>query len=224
MFNATMRDALLDALMAHGPVIPVLGFQNPREAVDTCLALREGGLRVFEITLRSPAALACLEAVAALGEDFLVGAGTIRNPQQLTAAARTGARFAVSPGFTEELAETAQDLELPMIPGVMTPSEILRAQAAGYSRLKFFPAEAAGGVAMLRALSGPFAELRFLPTGGVTAENAPEYLALNQVPCVGGSWLTARELVAARDWGAITTLARRAQALRARMQEALNGS
>jgi 2-dehydro-3-deoxyphosphogluconate aldolase / (4S)-4-hydroxy-2-oxoglutarate aldolase len=212
------RHEAIDGLAARGPVIPVLQFDDAEQAVSVCRALAEGGIRTVEITLRTPAALAAIEAVARLGEDLFIGAGTILTPSQLGDVLQAGARFAVSPGFSLTMAAAADRLALPLLPGVMTPSEIMAAREAGYTRLKFFPAEAAGGVTALAALAGPFGDLHFCPTGGIRAENAAAYLALSNVMCVGGSWLAPRDLVAAGDWKGITALARAASGLRPQIQ------
>jgi 2-dehydro-3-deoxyphosphogluconate aldolase/(4S)-4-hydroxy-2-oxoglutarate aldolase len=204
----------IDALAARGPVLPVLQFEGVDEAVAVCRALRDGGMRAVEITLRTPSALSAIEAVARLGDDLLVGAGTLLHPAQMADVVQAGARFAVSPGFSLALAEAADRQGLPFLPGVMTPSEIQAARAAGFTRLKFFPAEAAGGVRALQAIAAPFADVRFCPTGGIGPDNAPLYLKLPSVSCVGGTWVAPRELVRSGDWRAITALAREANALR----------
>jgi 2-dehydro-3-deoxyphosphogluconate aldolase/(4S)-4-hydroxy-2-oxoglutarate aldolase len=210
---AARHDEAIDAIAAQGPVIPVLQFDSAAQAVSVCKALREGGLRTVEIMLRTPAAMAAIEAVARLGDDILVGAGTLMQPAQFGDVKQAGARFAVSPGFALDLVEAAERHSLPFLPGVFTPSEILAARAAGFTRLKFFPSEAAGGPRALEAIAGPFADVRFCPTGGIRADTAPAYLALKNVMCVGGSWVAPRDLVAAGDWKGLTTLARAAAAL-----------
>jgi 2-dehydro-3-deoxyphosphogluconate aldolase/(4S)-4-hydroxy-2-oxoglutarate aldolase len=210
----TIHAAAIDALAARGPVLPVLQFDGVDEAVAVCRALRDGGMRAFEITLRTPSALSAIEAVARLGDDVLVGAGTLLHPAQFADVARAGARFAVSPGFSPALAEAADRAGLPFLPGVMTPSDILAARAAGFTRLKFFPAEPAGGVRALQAIGAPFGDVRFVPTGGIGPESAVSYLKLSNVLCVGGSWLAPRDLMRSGDWRTITALAREAAALR----------
>jgi 2-dehydro-3-deoxyphosphogluconate aldolase/(4S)-4-hydroxy-2-oxoglutarate aldolase len=195
-------------------VIPVLVIEDERSAVPLAQALLAGGVRVLEITLRTPAALAAVRAITTEVPDAIVGVGTISRPEEFGQAAEAGARFAVSPGITDALTAAAADGAMPYLPGVMTPSEIIRARAAGLSALKLFPAEQAGGIAILRAFAGPFPEVRFCPTGGITAVTAPDYLALANVACVGGSWLAPREAVAAGDWATVTRLAREATALR----------
>jgi 2-dehydro-3-deoxyphosphogluconate aldolase/(4S)-4-hydroxy-2-oxoglutarate aldolase len=207
------RHEVFDGIAARGPVIPVVQFESPDEAVSVCRALVAGGIRTVEITLRTAAAFAAIEAVAALGEDLFIGAGTILSPSQMGDAAQAGARFAVSPGFSMKLVEAAERRGMPLLPGVMTPSEVMVAHDAAYTRLKFFPADSAGGVKAVAAMAGPFPDVRFCPTGGVRADNAADYLALPNVMCVGGSWLVPRGLVAAGDWKGITELAKAAATL-----------
>ncbi|WP_119291258.1 bifunctional 4-hydroxy-2-oxoglutarate aldolase/2-dehydro-3-deoxy-phosphogluconate aldolase [Azohydromonas sediminis] len=201
-------------LAGHGPVIPVIVLQRVADAVPLARALVAGGVRVLEVTLRTPAALACIEAIAREVPDAIVGAGTVRSAADARAARDAGARFAVSPGYTGEVGAACRDAGLPLLPGVATASEVMRAQADGYSFLKFFPATAAGGIPMLRALSGPFPDVAFCPTGGITAETAPQFLVLSNVRVVGGSWLTPADALDAGDWPRITALAREAAALR----------
>lgn len=209
-----MTGVRIDDVLRAGPVIPVLVIEDERSAVPLAQALLAGGVRVLEITLRTPAALAAVRAIATKAPDAIVGVGTVSRPEEFRQAAEAGARFAVSPGITDALIAAAADSAMPYLPGVMTPSEIIRARAAGLSALKLFPAEQAGGIAMLRAFAGPFPDVRFCPTGGITAGTAPDYLALATVACVGGSWLAPREAVAAGDWATVTRLAREATALR----------
>ena len=201
-------------LAAHGPVIPVIVLQRVQDAVPLARALVEGGVRVLEVTLRTPVALACIEAIAREVPDAIVGAGTVRSASDARAAQAAGSRFAVSPGYTEAVGTACRELGLPLLPGVSTASEVMQAQAGGHDFLKFFPAAAAGGLPMLQALAGPFPDVVFCPTGGLTPENAPQYLALPNVRVCGGSWLTPPQAVAAGDWGRITALARAASALR----------
>ena len=206
----------LDVLwvMQDAPVIPVIVLSEVAHAVPLARALVAGGIRMLEITLRSPQALACMRAIAAEVPDAVLGAGTVRNPQDARAAAAAGARFAVSPGYTGSLGRACLDLGLPLLPGVATASDIMRCQDDGLCAFKFFPALAAGGGAMLKAWGGPFAEARFCPTGGVTLDNAPALLALPNVVCVGGSWLVPPDALAQADWPRITRLAQEAVALR----------
>lgn len=200
-------------LMRDGPVIPVIVIETLEQAVPLARALVAGGVRVLEVTLRTPVALDAVRAISAEVPDALVGVGTVTTPAQLDAAREAGACFAVSPGLTPALAEAARRGALPLLPGVMTPSEVMRARDAGFTELKLFPAQQAGGAAMLRALHGPFPELKFCPTGGVTPANARDLLALPNVACVGGSWLTPPAALAAGDWAAITALAHAASRL-----------
>jgi 2-dehydro-3-deoxyphosphogluconate aldolase/(4S)-4-hydroxy-2-oxoglutarate aldolase len=201
-------------LAAHGPVIPVIVIDDGAHAVPLARALLEGGVRVLEVTLRTPLALAAIEAIAREVPDAIVGAGTVCNADDAQAARNAGAAFAVSPGYTAELGAACRRIGLPLLPGAVTASEAMAAMADGLQFLKFFPAEAAGGVAMLKSLAGPFPGLRFCPTGGLTPANAPAYLALPNVVVCGGSWLTPAEALRGGDWGRITQLARAASALR----------
>lgn len=208
---------LLTALqvMQDAPVIPVIVLNDVAHAVPLARALLQGGLRMLEITLRTPQALSCMEAIAREVPEAVVGAGTVRSAADAQAAAMAGAHFAVSPGYTPKIGQTCRDLGLALLPGVATGSEILMCQEDGLTELKFFPAMQAGGVAMLKALGGPFGEVRFCPTGGITPINAPEFLALPNVVCVGGSWLVPPDALATGDWARITFLARQTLLLRA---------
>lgn len=196
-----------------GPVIPVLKFDSVEEGVAVCHALYEGGVKVFEITLRTKVGIDVIREAAKIADDVAVGVGTLTRPEECELAVRAGAKFGVSPGFSTALDQAAKSAGLPLLPGVMTPSDILAAIAAGYDIVKFFPAEQAGGVPMLSAFAGPFPSLRFCPTGGITAASAPTFLALPNVVCVGGSWMTPKEALASKDWAEITRLAREASAL-----------
>lgn len=202
------------ALMAEGPVIAVLTIARATDAIPLARALVAGGIRVLEVTLRTADALASIGAIAAEVPDALVGAGTVLNPQDLEHARRAGARFAVSPGLTPSMIKAVADSPLPFLPGVATASELMLGLEAGIDHFKFFPAEAAGGPALLKALQGPFAQARFCPTGGVTAANAGAYLSLPNVACVGGGWLATPALIADGAWDRITDLARQARSLR----------
>jgi 2-dehydro-3-deoxyphosphogluconate aldolase/(4S)-4-hydroxy-2-oxoglutarate aldolase len=202
-------------LAAHGPVIPVIVLERVEDAVPLAQALVAGGVRVLEVTLRTPVARRCIEAIARAVPEAIVGAGTVRSAADAQAAQDAGARFAVSPGYIADVGIACRALWLPLLPGVATASEVMQAQADGYRFLKLFPAVAAGGIPLLQALAGPFPDVDFCPTGGITAETAPQFLALPNVPACGGSWLTPREAIRARDWGRITALARAAAALRA---------
>ena len=198
----------------RGPILPVIVIRNATIAVDLAHALVAGGLTALEITLRTPAAPAAIEAIANAVPDAAVGAGTLRVPADARLARDAGATFAVSPGYTHELGDACVQAGLPLLPGVATASELMLAYADGQRFCKFFPAVAAGGVPVLKALAGPFPDVRFCPTGGITEASAPDFLALPTVPVCGGTWLTPPRLVADRDWAAITELARRAAALK----------
>ena len=213
---AVERGSILTALdvMGDKPVIPVIVLDDVAQAVPLARALVEGGIRMLEVTLRTPAARACIEAIASEVPAAVPGAGTVRSAEDARAAAAAGARFAVSPGYTHAVGQACRDLGLPLLPGVATGSEVMQAQEGGYTQLKFFPAMQAGGLAMLKAFAGPFHDVRFCPTGGITPQNAREFLALPNVVCVGGSWLTPPDAVKAGDWGRITALAREASGLR----------
>lgn len=201
-------------LADHGPVIPVIVLQRLEHAVPLARALVEGGVRVLEVTLRTPVALAGIEAIAREVPQAIVGAGTIRSAADARAARAAGSVFGVSPGYTDAVGRACREIGLPLLPGVATASEAMAAQGDGYTFLKFFPASAAGGVTMLKALAGPFPDLWFCPTGGLTPQTAPEYLALPHVPVCGGSWLTPADAIEQGDWARITRLAREAGALR----------
>lgn len=202
------------SIMQDAPVIPVIVLHNVEHAVPMAEALLAGGIRVMEVTLRTPQGLACIEAIAKQLPEAIVGAGTVRNAADAAAAARAGARFAVSPGYTSKLGQACRDLNLPLLPGVATSSEIMMAQEDGFTELKFFPAVQSGGIQMLKAWQGPFGELRFCPTGGISPGNAAEFLALSNVVCVGGSWLVPASAVESGNWSLITELAQATQALR----------
>ena len=201
-------------VMQDAPVIPVIVLNDVAHAVPMARALVEGGIRMLEVTLRTPQALACIEAIAKAVPEAVVGAGTLRSKADAQAAANAGARFAVSPGYTSALGAACRDLGLPLLPGVATGGEIMAAQEDGFSALKFFPAMQAGGSAMLKAWSGPFFDVKFCPTGGISLQNAPDFLALPNVLCVGGSWLVPADALVQGDWARITTLAREAVGLR----------
>ena len=200
-------------VMRDAPVIPVIVLHDAAHAVPLARALVAGGIRMLEVTLRTPVALRCIEAIAREVPGAVAGAGTLRSAADAQAAARAGARFGVSPGYTRALGQACRDLGLPLLPGVATGSEILLAQEDGLAELKFFPALQAGGTALLKAWQGPFGDVRFCPTGGIHAGNAHEFLALANVACVGGSWIVPGDAVAAGDWGRIETLAREASRL-----------
>lgn len=201
-------------LAVHGPVIPVIVIQRLEDAVPLAQALVDGGVRVLEVTLRTPVALRAMEAIARAVPEAIVGAGTIRSVADAQAARDAGCRFGVSPGYTSEVGHYCRNVTLPLLPGVATASEVMQANADGYHFLKFFPATAAGGIPLLKALHGPFPDVAFCPTGGITPETAPQFLALPNVKVCGGSWLTPADAVHAGDWARITELARQTHALR----------
>jgi 2-dehydro-3-deoxyphosphogluconate aldolase / (4S)-4-hydroxy-2-oxoglutarate aldolase len=202
-------------LAGHGPVIPVIVINQLADAVPMARALVEGGVKVLEVTLRTPVALQCMEAIAKEVPEAILGAGTVRSVADAKAALNAGCRFAVSPGYTSEIGRACREMGLPLLPGTATGSEVMQANADGYFFLKFFPAMQAGGIPMLKALAGPFTDVVFCPTGGITLETAPQFLALPNVKVCGGSWLTPADAVKAGDWGRITALAKEASALRA---------
>jgi len=208
------RQAELAAILQLGPVVAVVTIDDVAQAVPMARALVEGGVRAIEITLRTKAALDAIRAVAEQVADAVPGAGTVLSGHDMAAAERAGAKFAVSPGTTPELLAAVEKSALPYLPGSSSASEAMWLLAHGYSRQKFFPAEPAGGVDFLRALAGPLPGIQFCPTGGIRPDNAADYLKLPNVICVGGSWLTPKNLVQAGDWQAITALARAAARLR----------
>ncbi|BCH23083.1 2-dehydro-3-deoxy-phosphogluconate aldolase [Mesorhizobium sp. L-8-3] len=201
------------ALLKGQPVIPVLKIADVADAVPLARALARGGLPMIEVTLRTPDAIEAIRRIAREVEEAVVGAGTILNAGQFEQAAQAGSRFIVSPGATSQLFAAARGSEVPLLPGAITPAEIMTAAEEGLDFLKFFPAEQAGGIAFLKSLASPFAGIRFCPTGGVTSGNAPDYLGLPNVVCVGGSWVAPDEMVKAQQWDKIEALAREAAAL-----------
>ncbi|QRP44113.1 bifunctional 4-hydroxy-2-oxoglutarate aldolase/2-dehydro-3-deoxy-phosphogluconate aldolase [Amycolatopsis sp. FDAARGOS 1241] len=201
-------------LLALSPVMPVVVIDDVDDAVPTARALLAGGIGVIELTLRTPVAPAAIERVAVEVPEIVVGAGTVTSPAQAAQAADAGAKFLVTPGSTDAVLDAAFATALPFLPGAATVSEAMRLAERGLTALKFFPAEASGGVAFLKSLSGPLPDLRFCPTGGITADSAPTYLALPNVGCIGGSWLTPAKLLAAKDFGAVEKLAADAATLR----------
>ncbi len=201
------------SLLDGQPVIPVLKIDRVADAVPLARALARGGLRVIEITLRTADALECIRRAAGEVEEAIVGAGTILDARQFEDAAAAGSKFIVSPGVTRELLAAAAGSEVPLLPGAITPGEIMTAREAGLDFLKFVPAEQAGGAAFLKSLASPFGGIKFCPTGGVTAKNANDYLGLPNVICVGGSWVAPDDLVKAGQWDEIETLAREAATL-----------
>ncbi|CAM3000703.1 bifunctional 4-hydroxy-2-oxoglutarate aldolase/2-dehydro-3-deoxy-phosphogluconate aldolase [Saccharomonospora xinjiangensis] len=203
-----------DDLLSLSPVLPVVVLHDAAQAVPVARALHAGGVPVVELTLRTDAALDAIRRVSAEVPGVVIGAGTVVTPDQARAAADAGAAFLVTPGTTDALLDAASDTGLPVLPGVSTVSEAMRLAERGFERLKFFPAEASGGVAALSAIGGPLPNLRFCPTGGITPSSAPRYLALPNVACVGGSWLTPKDALATRDYARIETLAKEASSLR----------
>jgi 2-dehydro-3-deoxyphosphogluconate aldolase/(4S)-4-hydroxy-2-oxoglutarate aldolase len=200
-------------LAACGPVIPVIVIDRVEDAVPLARALVAGGVRVLEVTLRTPAALDCIRAMVAAVPEAIVGAGTVRSIADAQAAKDAGCQFAVSPGYTPEIGRACLDIGLPLLPGVSTASEVMMANADGYRFLKLFPATAVGGINLLKAFASPFHDVVFCPTGGITLETAPQFLALSNVKVCGGSWLTPADAVKSGDWARITRLAAEAQAL-----------
>ncbi|ADJ62618.1 bifunctional 4-hydroxy-2-oxoglutarate aldolase/2-dehydro-3-deoxy-phosphogluconate aldolase [Herbaspirillum seropedicae] len=201
-------------IMRASPVIPVIAIDKFEHAVPLARALVAGGIRVLEITLRTEHGLPAIRAIAESVPDAIVGVGTLTSPEEFTASRDAGAVFGVSPGLTPALIEAAKRSGLPLLPGVMTPSEVMAAREAGFRQLKLFPAVPAGGVGMLNGIAGPLADVSFCPTGGITQETAPQFLACKNVVCVGGSWLTPKAAIEAGDWDKITEIAKAASALK----------
>jgi 2-dehydro-3-deoxyphosphogluconate aldolase/(4S)-4-hydroxy-2-oxoglutarate aldolase len=201
-------------LAEHGPVIPVIVLRRVEDAVPLARALLAGGVRVLEVTLRTPVALQCIREIASALPEAILGAGTLRSVADAKAAMNAGCRFGVSPGYSSAIGHACREMGLPLLPGVATASEVMAANADGYSFLKLFPASAVGGAALLKAFAGPFPDVTFCPTGGITAATAPDFLSLPNVKVCGGSWLTPDDAVASGDWARITRLAREAGALR----------
>ncbi|MGE8287390.1 MAG: bifunctional 4-hydroxy-2-oxoglutarate aldolase/2-dehydro-3-deoxy-phosphogluconate aldolase [Stenotrophomonas sp.] len=206
-------DPRVRAVLKLAPVIPVFTPENVDDAVQVAHALFRGGLPVIEVTLRTSIALDAIKAMVEAVPDAVVGAGTVLTAAQMEQVKAVGGRFAVSPGATDRLYAAARDTDLPLLPGVATSSELMRGLEQGLDTFKFFPAVQAGGAAMLSAWNGPFGDVRFCPTGGISAQTAAQFLHLPNVLCVGGSWLTTRELLQARDWAGIEQLARQASVL-----------
>lgn len=210
----TSKTEKLLSLLNGQPVIPVLKIANVADAVPLARALSRGGLRAIEITLRTADALEAIRRVAAEVEEAVVGAGTILDARQFDEAARAGSKFIVSPGITSQLLDAAKDSPVPLLPGAITPGEIMAAREAGLRFLKFFPAEQSGGAAFLKALASPIPDVKFCPTGGITARNAADYLSLPNVICVGGSWVAPDDLIKAGKWDEIEALACEASKLK----------
>ena len=210
----TDKTAKLLSTLKLQPVVPVLIVDDAKSAVPLARALVAGGLKAIEITLRTPAALEAIRAVADEVEGAVAGAGTILDAKQYDEAVKAGSQFIVSPGTTRDLLKAAADSDIPLLPGAATASEVMSLRAEGYTVLKFFPAEQAGGAAYLKSLSSPLAGVSFCPTGGISLKNAMDYRSLPNVVCVGGSWVAPKDLVAAGDWDGITKLAAEAFRLR----------
>ena len=209
--NTTMN---IRNILALAPVIPVLTIEKLEHAVPLARALCAGGLRVLEVTLRTPAGLPAIEAMRKAVPDAVVGVGTLTRPADFTQSASAGAQFGVSPGLTAELARAAQGVSFPLLPGIMTPSELIAGLGWGFTTFKLFPAQQAGGIPMLKALGGPFPDIVFCPTGGISRATAPDFLALPNVACVGGSWVAPTDKLKAGDWAAVEALARDAAGLK----------
>ncbi|VXC68068.1 multifunctional 2-keto-3-deoxygluconate 6-phosphate aldolase and 2-keto-4-hydroxyglutarate aldolase and oxaloacetate decarboxylase [Massilia sp. 9I] len=209
-----MAQMSLLEIMRSASVIPVIAIDDPSHAVPLAKALVAGGIRVLEVTLRTEHGLQAIRDMSSV-EGAIVGVGTLTQPHEFEASRDAGAVFGVSPGLTATMIEAAKKSGLPLLPGVMTPSEVMAAREHGFKQLKLFPAVPAGGVGMLNAIAGPLPDVTFCPTGGISIETAPKFLACKNVACVGGSWLTPKDLIAAGDWAGITELAKAAAALRA---------
>ncbi|MFP6169985.1 bifunctional 4-hydroxy-2-oxoglutarate aldolase/2-dehydro-3-deoxy-phosphogluconate aldolase [Helicobacter pylori] len=208
-----MQDKIIEVLQIS-PIVPVVVIENIKDAVPLAQSLVEGGIPIIEVTLRSSCALEAIELIAKNVPKMRVGAGTILNLTQLEQAQNRGAEFLISPGLTPSLLEHAKKKNMPLIPGVSSSSEVMQALEWGYSALKFFPAEYCGGVKLLNAFNGPFKGVKFCPTGGISADNMRSYLNLENVLCVGGSWLTPKDLIQNKEWDKITEICKRALALR----------
>ncbi|PUB94091.1 keto-deoxy-phosphogluconate aldolase [Helicobacter pylori] len=206
-----MQDKIIEVLRIS-PIVPVVVIENIKDAVPLAQSLIEGGIPIIEVTLRSSCALEAIELIAKNVPEMHVGAGTILNPTQLEQAQNRGAEFLISPGLTPSLLEHAKKKNMPLIPGVSSSSEVMQALEWGYNALKFFPAEYCGGVKLLNAFSGPFKGVKFCPTGGISADNMRSYLNLENVLCVGGSWLTPKDLIQNKEWDKITEICKRALA------------
>ncbi len=208
-----MQDKIIEVLQIS-PIVPVVVIEDLNDAVPLAQSLIEGGIPIIEVTLRSSCALEAIELIAKNVPKMHVGAGTILNLTQLEQAQNRGAEFLISPGLTIKLLEHAKKKDMPLIPGVSSSSEVMQALEWGYNALKFFPAEYCGGVKLLNAFNGPFKGVKFCPTGGISADNMRSYLALENVVCVGGSWLTPKDLVQNKEWDKITEICKRALVLR----------
>ena len=200
-------------LAKYGPVIPVIVIEDIDDAVPMAKALLAGGIKVLEVTLRTSCALKAIERIANEVPEAIVGAGTLRTKSDATNAKLAGSQFAVSPGYTNEMGIICKDIELPLLPGVSSGGEVMNANNDGYYFLKLFPAVAVGGINLLKGFSGPFSDVQFCPTGGVTVDSAPDFLALPNVPVCGGTWLTPKNLIKNKDWAVITQLAKQASSI-----------
>ncbi|WP_187933825.1 bifunctional 4-hydroxy-2-oxoglutarate aldolase/2-dehydro-3-deoxy-phosphogluconate aldolase [Helicobacter pylori] len=208
-----MQDKIIEVLQIS-PIVPVVVIENIKDAVPLAQSLIEGGIPIIEVTLRSSCALEAIELIAKNVPKMHVGAGTILNLTQLEQAQNRGAEFLISPGLTPSILEYAKKKDMPLIPGVSSSSEVMQALELGYNALKFFPAEYCGGVKLLNAFNGPFKGVKFCPTGGISVDNMRSYLNLENVLCVGGSWLTPKDLIQNKEWDKITEICKRALALR----------
>ncbi|GAA7343994.1 bifunctional 4-hydroxy-2-oxoglutarate aldolase/2-dehydro-3-deoxy-phosphogluconate aldolase [Helicobacter pylori] len=208
-----MQDKIIEILQIS-PIVPVVVIENIKDAVPLAQSLVEGGIHIIEVTLRSSCALEAIELIAKNVPKMRVGAGTILNPTQLEQAQNRGAEFLISPGLTIKLLEYAKKKDMPLIPGVSSSSEVMQALELGYNALKFFPAEYCGGVKLLNAFNGPFKGVKFCPTGGISTDNMRSYLNLENVLCVGGSWLTPKNLIQNKEWDKITEICKQSLALR----------
>ena len=197
-------------IFAAGPVVPVLVINDVEKAVPLAKALMAGGIKVLEVTLRTPVAIDVISTIAKEVPDALIGAGTVTNAQQLKAVTEAGAKFAISPGMTADLLKAGMEGDIPLIPGISSTSDLMKGKDAGYTHMKFFPAEASGGVKAIKSISGPFPDVTFCPTGGIGPANYKEYLALPNVKCVGGSWVAPDDAINEGDWDRITQLAKEA--------------
>lgn len=200
-------------IFAQGPVVPVLVIDNVDDALPIAKALIAGGITVLEVTLRTDAAMDVIRVIAKELPEAYIGAGTVTNREQLQAVTEAGAKFAISPGLTADLLKAGKEGTIPLIPGISNISDLMKAKDAGYTHLKFFPAEAAGGVQALKSIGGPFPDVVFCPTGGISPSNYKDYLALANVKCCGGSWLAPSEAIENKDWSVITDLAKQAVAV-----------
>ena len=202
-----------EEIFAAGPVVPVLVINDVEKAVPLAKALMEGGIKVLEVTLRTPAAIDVIKRIAQEVPDSLIGAGTVTNAQQLKAVVEAGAKFAISPGMTADLLKAGMDSEIPLIPGISSTSDLMKGKDAGYTHMKFFPAEASGGIAMVKSLLAPYVNVSLMPTGGIGKNNVSDYLGIDRVICCGGTWMVSPTLIDTQNWDEIGRLVREAVAL-----------